>query len=95
MTLTDALRAALATPSDLEPLRSLAGDSHVANAIVCALAPPVDDGRGQRAVRAVMALDTGGAVEDVRAVVHDADPLSAEWTAAAERLAAWADGVAT
>ena len=94
MTLTNALRAALATPADLEPLRALAGAGHVANAIACALAPPVDDDRGQRAVRAVMALDAGATVEDVRAVVHDADPRSAEWTAAALRLAAWADGVA-
>ena len=92
MTLTDALRSALADPANLEPLHALAGDGHIANAIACALTPPAADDRGQRAVRAVMALDVGAPVADVRVVVHEGEPRSAEWTAAAERLAAWADG---
>ena len=95
MTLTAALQAALADPADLEPLHALAGDGHIANAIACALTPPVDDDRGRRAVRAVMALDAGAPIADVRVVVHDGDPRSAEWAAAALRLAAWADGQAT
>jgi hypothetical protein len=93
MTLTAALREALDDSADLAPLRVHIANGHVANAIACALVPPTDDDRAQRAVRAVMAMDAGCPVEDVRLVVHDAKPHSAEWTAAAIRLAKFVDGV--
>ena len=115
MTLTNALRAALATPSDLEPLMQIAahvGDEDdapaarqglVAHLCLAGLAPMTPE-RAYMIASAAPAilftlLSAGGNLDDLRLVTMEPAvapeiPRSAEWTAAAERLAAWADGVA-
>ena len=108
MTLTNALHAALATPSDLEPLRKMSGraGTNVGEAYLSLTADMLRVSRrdADHLVEHVpIILDVlrgGGATpQDLAAIMREASaapeiPRSAEWTAAALRLAAWADGVA-
>ncbi len=113
MTLTDALRAALAEPADLEPMRTISAQDEPNNAraarqalLAHVLLAGLDrshlGGRFPSAAPAILfTLLSGGAdLDDLRLVTTEPAvapeiPRSAEWTAAAERLAAWADGVAS
>ena len=98
MTLTDALRAALADPQDLEPLRRLTFlecSIKAQRTAACAMlllhgADPSPDRIASECRALIGALVSVGAPHaDTHALNQ---PRSAEWTAAAERLAAWADG---
>ena len=107
MTLTDALRAAIADPPDLQPLRALLAESAVHSprpAVLCrififAVKPwsSESDYLIESLPIIVDALHERGAnLDDLRLVVTEpakrtAETRSAEWTAAATRLAAWAD----
>lgn len=109
MTLTDALRAALATPADLEPLRKMSahGGADVREAYrnLTADLLRVSLRAADHLVEHVpIMLDVlrkaGAPLPDLAAIMREASadpeiPRSAEWVAAAERLAAWADGVAS
>ncbi len=113
MTLTDALRAALATPADLEPLRKIAAQhepdewltarqSLLSHMFIAGLDRGHLGGRiASAAPEILFTLLSGGAdLEDLRLVTMEPAvapeiPRSAEWVSAAERLAAWADGVAS
>jgi hypothetical protein len=101
MTLTDALRAALAEPADLEPMRRLTfleGSNKERGLAACAMlllhgADPSPDRVASERRALIGALVSAGApYVDTHALNES---RSAEWTAAAERLAAWADGVAS
>ncbi len=112
MTLTAALRAALAEPADLEPIRAivahvvtdpaLARRALVSRLLLRGLAPNAPDTRrlGAHALPIMATLGSaGGDPGDLYTVIEEPAvapeiPRSAEWTAAALRLAAWADGVA-
>ena len=116
MTLTDALRAALAEPPNLEPLRALLargapqpeqiGQNLIARIFAYALTLTMEPthGDGDRLailLPATMTLALLGGIDrdDLLAVIcepvlNPGQRRSAEWRAAAERLAAWADGVA-
>jgi hypothetical protein len=113
VTLTAALRAALAEPADLEPLRAIV--AHVATnpsesrrGLVASLlrygvesygSATISHGRGHAATVVTLTY-AGGDIDDLRTVCNEPAvapeiPRSAEWASAAERLAAWADGVAS
>ncbi len=108
MTLTDALRAALATPSDLELLRKMSAreGADVAEAyrnLTAAMLGVSLRDADYLVEHVPIILDVlqgaGAPLEDMRMVCRGAladpeIPRSAEWVSAAERLAAWADGVA-
>lgn len=107
MTLTAALRAALATPSDLEPLRKMSAFGGVDRgeafrniaADLLRVSLRVADRLAEHVPIMLDVLHKAGApLEDMRTVCRGAladpeIPRSAEWTDAALRLAAWADGV--
>ena len=106
MTLTAALRAALATPSDLEPLRKMSAreGADVAEAyrnLTAAMIGFALRDADYLVEHVPIILDVlhkaGAPLEDMRTVCRGAladpeIPRSAEWTAAARSLAAWADG---
>ena len=101
MTLTDALRAALATPSDLEPLRRLTfleGSVKEQRIAACAMLllhgadPSPDRIASERRALIGALVSVGAPYADMHALN---EPRSAEWASAAERLAAWADGETT
>ena len=108
MTLTAALRAALATPSDLEPLRKMSvfggvdrGEAcrNIAADLLRVSLRAADHLADHVPIMLDVLRKAGASLEDLRTVCRGAladpeIPRSAEWTAAAERLAAWADGVA-
>ena len=109
MTLTDALRAALATPSDLEPLRKMSAreGADVAEAyrnLTAAMIGFALRDADYLVEHVPIILDVlngaGAPLPDLAAIMREAGaapeiPRSAEWVAAVERLAAWADGQAT
>ena len=106
MTLTDALRAALATPADLEPLRKMSAreGADVAEAYRNLTAAMIGfalrdaDYLVEHVPIILDVLRGGGASpQDLAAIMREASaapeiPRSAEWVSAAERLAAWAGG---
>ena len=106
MTLTDALRAALATPSDREPLRKMSAreGADVAEAyrnLTAALISVALRDADYLVEHVPIMLDVlheaGAPLPDLVAIMREASaapeiPRSAEWVQAAERLAAWADG---
>jgi len=108
MTLTTALRAALAEPADLEPLRKMSTfggvDRGEAYRNLAADLLRVSLRAADHLVEHVpIILDVlhgaGAPLPDLATIMREASadpeiPRSAEWTAAALRLAAWADGVA-
>jgi len=108
MTLTAALRAALATPSDLEPLRKMSARKgadvaeayrNLTAAMLCVSLRVADHLAEHVPIMLDVLHKAGAPLEDMRTVCRGAladpeIPRSAEWTAAALRLAAWADGVA-
>jgi len=114
MTLTAALRAALATPSDLAPIRAIVAhvvtdpaDAQVglvARVLLFGFAPfTTENGRllaAEMPQIIMVCVNAGASLDDFRTVINEPAvapeiPRSAEWTAAAERLAAWADGQTT
>jgi hypothetical protein len=112
MTLANALRAALATPADLEPLRTISAQDEPNNAAARRglIAHLILNGfdrhhtKGRIAAsssRILFTLIAAGCDRGALALVTTEPavapelPRSAEWTAAALRLAAWADGVAS
>ncbi len=106
MTLTYALRAALAVPSNLEPIRALSGraGANVGEAYQSLTADLLRvslraaDHLVEHVPIILDVLRGGGApLPDLAAIMREASadpktPRSAEWVSAAERLAAWADG---
>ena len=101
MTLTDALRAALATPADLEPLRRLTfleGSrsarriAHTAMLLLHGADPSPDRIASERRALIGALVSVGAPYADTHALNES---RSAEWVSAAERLAAWADGETT
>jgi len=109
MTLINALRAALATPADLEPLRKMSAreGADVAEAyrnLTAALISVALRDADYLVEHVPIILDVlqgaGAPLPDLAAIMREASadpeiPRSAEWVSAAERLAAWADGQAT
>ena len=109
MTLTDALRAALAEPSDLEPLRKMSAFGGVDRGqayrnIAADLLRVSLRAADHLAEHVPIILDVlrkaGAPLPDLAAIMREASadpeiPRSAEWVGAALRLAAWADGVAS
>ncbi len=106
MTLTEALRAALAEPADLEPLRSMRLLGRDAGAAYRSLSADLlgialrdaDDLVEHVPIILDVLCGAGASLPDLAAIMREAStdpeiPRSAEWVAAAERLAAWADGV--
>ena len=107
MTLTDALRAALADPPNLEPLRKMSAHGgmdvrEVYRNLTADLLRVSLRAADHLADHMPIVLDVlhkaGASLEDLRTVCRGAldnpeIPRSAEWVSAAERLAAWADGV--
>lgn len=105
MTLTAALRAALATPADLEPLRKMSAreGADVAEAyrnLTAALISVALRDADYLVEHVPIILDVlqgaGAPLPDLAAIMREASadpeiPRSAEWTAAALRLAVWAD----
>ncbi len=106
MTLTDALRAALADPPNLEPLRKMSAreGADVAEAyrnLTAALISVALRDADYLVEHVPIILDVlhkaGAPLPDLVAIMREASanpemPRSAEWVKAAERLAAWADG---
>lgn len=107
MTLTEALRQALATPSDLAPLRKMSAREGVdvaeayrnLTAAMIGVALRDADYLVEHVPIILDVLQGAGApLPDLAAIMREASadpeiPRSPEWIAAAERLAAWADGV--
>ena len=106
MTLTDALRAALADPPDLEPLRKMSAHGGVDRgeayrnlaAVVLRVSLRTADHLAEHVPIMLDVLhEAGASLPDLVAIMREASanpeiPRSAEWVSAAERLAAWADG---
>ena len=105
MQLTDALRAALATPSDLQPLRKMSAreGADVAEAyrnLTAAMIGFALRDADYLVEHVPIILDVlqgaGASLPDLAVIMREASadpdlPRSAEWVAAAERLAVWAD----
>jgi hypothetical protein len=109
MTLTAALRAALATPSDLGPLRKMSAREgadvaeayrNLTAAMLCVSLRDADYLVEHVPIILDVLQGAGAPLPDLAAIMREASadpeiPRSAEWSAAAERLAAWADGQTT
>ena len=109
MTLTDALRAALATPSDREPLRKMSAREgadvaeayrNLTAALISVALRDADYLVGHVPIILDVLQEAGAPLPDLAVIMREASanpemPRSAEWVSAAERLAAWADGEVT
>ena len=106
MTLTDALRAALADPPNLEPLRKMSAREgadvaeayrNLTAALIRVALRDADYLVGHVPIILDVLQEAGAPLPDLAVIMREASaapeiPRSAEWVSAAERLAAWADG---